>query len=60
VSVSITRLLVDALKPRETSILDLSQALCSVEGVEEVEAVVSEVDVKTETIKITIRAQHKL
>ncbi len=57
-SVSITRLLVDALKPRETSILDLSQALCSVEGVEEVEAVVSEVDVKTETIKITIRGPN--
>jgi len=58
VPVSITSLLVDALKPRETSILDLSQALCSVEGVEEVEAVVSEVDVKTETIKITIRGPN--
>ncbi len=57
-SVSITRLLVDALKPRETSILDLSQALCSVKGVEEVEAVVSEVDVKTETIKITIKGPN--
>jgi len=58
VSVSITRLLVDALKPRETSILDLSQALCSVRGVEEVNAVVSEVDVKTETIKITIEGPN--
>jgi hypothetical protein len=47
-------MLVDALKPRETSIMDLSRALCSVNGVEEVDAIVSEVDVKTETIKITI------
>ncbi len=57
-SVSIRRLLVDALKPRETSILDLSRALCSVKGVEEVDAVVSEVDVKTETIKITIQGPN--
>jgi len=58
VSVSIRRMLVDALKPRETSIMDLSRALCSVNGVEEVDAIVSEVDVKTETIKITIKGPN--
>lgn len=57
-SVSIRRMLVDALKPRETSIMDLSRALCSVNGVEEVDAIVSEVDVKTETIKITIKGPN--
>ena len=54
-SVNIRRLLIDALKPRETSIVELSRALCSSEGVEEVDIVVIEVDVKTETVKLTIR-----
>ena len=54
-SVHIRRILFDALKPRETSIIDLSQALCSVEGVEECGIVVVDVDVKTETVKVTIR-----
>ena len=57
-SVNIKRMLVDALKPRETSIMDLSRALCAVNGVEEVDAIVSEVDVKTETIKITIKGPN--
>ena len=54
-SVHIRRILFDALKPRETSIINLSQALCSVEGVEECDIVVVDVDVKTETVKVTIR-----
>jgi len=57
-SVHIKRILFDALKPRETSIVDLSQALCSVEGVEECDIVVVDVDVKTETVKITIRGPN--
>jgi len=57
-SVHIRRILFDALKPRETSIIDLSQALCSVEGVEEVDIVVVDVDVKTETVKVTIRGPN--
>lgn len=57
-AVNIRRLLIDALKPRETSILNLSQAVCSVEGVEEVEGVISEFDVKTETIKLTIKGPN--
>jgi len=57
-SVHIRRLLVDALKPRETSIVELSQVLCSIEGVEEVDISVSEVDANTETIKLTIKGPH--
>ncbi len=54
-AVAIKRILLDALKPRESSIIDLSKALGSVDGVEAVDIVVSEVDAKTETIKVTIR-----
>jgi hypothetical protein len=53
-SVAIRRLLLDALKPRETSIIELAKALGSVNGVEGVDIVVSEVDSKTETIKLTV------
>ena len=51
----IKRMVIDCLKPRETTILDLSKALCGVEGVDEVDITVTEVDVRTETIKLTIR-----
>ncbi|MEM2210600.1 MAG: DUF211 domain-containing protein [Nitrososphaerales archaeon] len=57
-AVSIKRLIIDSLKPRETSILDLSKALATIEGVDEVDIVVTEVDVKTETIKLTIRGSN--
>ena len=55
---SIRRLVLDSLKPRETSIIELSQALCSVDGVDEVDITVTEVDVKTETIKLVIRGSN--
>lgn len=50
----IKRLVIDALKPREVSIMDLSKSICGLEGVEEVSVVVTEVDVRTETIKIMV------
>jgi hypothetical protein len=53
--VAIRQVLLDALKPRELSLVDLAKAVGSSEGVEEVDIVVSEVDSKTETIKITVR-----
>ena len=56
--VSIRRLILDSLKPRETSIIDLSRALCNVDGIEEVDITVTEVDVKTETIRLTIRGPN--
>lgn len=54
-SVTVKRLLLDALKPRELSIIELSKALGSSNGVEEVHIIVSEVDSQTETIKVTMR-----
>lgn len=57
-AVNIKRLVVDSLKPREISIIDLSQSICKVEGVEEVDITVIEVDAKTETIKLIIRGAN--
>ena len=48
----------DALKPRELSIVDLAKALGSVDQKGEVEIIVSEVDSKTETLKVTIRGSN--
>jgi len=58
VTVSIRRLVVDSLKPRETSIIDLSTSLCQVEGIDEVDITVTEVDAKTETVKLIIRGPN--
>lgn len=55
---NIRRLVVDSLKPRESPILDLTRTLCEVNGVEEVDINVTEVDAKTETIRITIRGTN--
>ena len=52
--VAVRRLLLDAFKPRESSIIELSKAICSTEGAEEVDIIVSEVDSKTETIKVIV------
>jgi len=57
-SIHIRRVLIEALKPRETPIVELSQAICSVNGVEECDMVVTDVDVKTETIKLTVRGPN--
>lgn len=57
-TVNIRRLVVDSLKPRESSILELSRTICEVNGVEEVDINVTEVDVKTETIKLIIRGTN--
>lgn len=48
----------DALKPRELSIVELAKALGSVDEKGEIEIVVSEVDAKTETIKVTIKGSN--
>ncbi len=54
-SVKIKKLLLDSLKSRELSIVELSKALGSVNGVSEVDITVFEVDSNTETIKVTIK-----
>ena len=53
--VSIKRLVIDSLKPRETTVVELSRALAESKGVDEVEVIVTEVDARTETTKLTIR-----
>jgi uncharacterized protein len=57
-TIHIRRVLIEALKARETSLVDLSQAICSVTGVEECDLVVTDVDAKTETIKLTVRGAN--
>lgn len=48
----------DALKPRELSIVELAKALGLVDEKAEIEIVVSEVDAKTETLKVTIKGSN--
>ena len=48
----------DVLKPRELSIVELAKALGAVDVEGEVEIIVSEVDSKTETLKVTIRGAN--
>ena len=48
----------DVLKPRELSIVELAKALGAVDEKGEVEIIVSEVDSKTETLKVTIRGAN--
>ena len=55
---SVKRVLFDVLKPREISIINLSRILGSAEGSEQVDAVVSEADAKTETVSVTISGVH--
>ena len=56
--IAVKRILMDALKPRELSIVDLAKALGSVDKKGDVEIIVSEVDSKTETLKVTIRGSN--
>lgn len=53
--VAIRRILLDVLKPRETAIIELARAICQVGGVAGVDIIVSEVDSKTETLKLTVK-----
>lgn len=47
-------MLIDALKPRDVTVVDIARSLISLEKVSRVEINVAEVDVKTETLKISI------
>jgi hypothetical protein len=53
-NVSVRRILIDALKPHEISIVDLSKRLCEIDGVDGIDVMVTEVDAETETVKISI------
>lgn len=56
--VKVKRLVIDALKSRDESIVELSKALCGINGTEEVDITVTEVDARTETVKIVIRGSN--
>jgi len=55
--VGIVRVTLDVLKPREVSLEDLALALGEVKGVETVDITVTEVDARTETLKVTVSGQ---
>lgn len=50
----IKRLVLDVLKPHKPSLIELSQRLSSLKGVEGVNCSLDEVDQETETVKVTI------
>ena len=50
----IRRLVLDVLKPHKPSVIDLSLALSSLEGIEGVNIVIYEIDQHVENAKITI------
>ena len=52
-NVYIQRMVIDVLKPREVDIIEFSKALGSVDGTS-----VTEVDVKTETVKVTVKGSN--
>ncbi len=51
---SITRIVLDVLKPHQPNIVDFSQGVASLRGVKKVDSSVLEVDAETETIKLVI------
>ncbi|AKG39096.1 hypothetical protein MA03_07365 [Infirmifilum uzonense] len=57
-SARITRLLIDALKPRDVSVVEIARTLINLDSVARVEINVAEVDVKTETLKISLEGSH--
>ena len=50
----IRRLVLDALKPYEPSIIEMAQQICDLEGIEAVNISIYEIDRKVENAKITI------
>ncbi len=55
--VRLEKVVLDVLKPRDVSIVELGKSLGVLDGVREVSIIVTEVDVKTETIKIVITGE---
>jgi hypothetical protein len=54
---SIKRILLDVLKPREIPTIEISKKICEIDGISNVTVVVTEVDARTETLKVTIRGE---
>ncbi|MGB9630889.1 MAG: DUF211 domain-containing protein [Candidatus Methanodesulfokora sp.] len=51
----IKRLLLDVLKPREIPTIEVSKKICEIDGISHVTVVVTEVDARTETLKVTVK-----
>lgn len=51
---NIRRIVIDVLKPHEPSIIELTNKLSDLEGVEGVDIAINEIDSKVENAKITI------
>jgi hypothetical protein len=56
--IQIRLILIEALKPRESKLVNLAEAICSVNGVEDCDISVTDVDVSTETIKLTVKGPN--
>jgi len=54
---TITKLVLDVLKPHQPSIVEFAVALTKVKGVERVDSSVVEVDAETETIKVVVEGK---
>jgi uncharacterized protein len=54
----IRRIVLDVLKPHEPNIIELSQRLASLEGVDGVNISIYEVDRKVENAKITVEGEY--
>ena len=54
----ISKIVLDVLKPHKPTIIELSKAIGNLEGVNRVNIVLREVDVTTETVKITVEGNN--
>jgi len=54
VPAKLKRLVLDVLKPRELDTIQLAKLICELDGVSRVDVAVVEVDVRTETLKLTV------
>lgn len=54
---TITKLVLDVLKPHQPSIVEFAVALTKVKGVERVDSSVVEMDAETETIKVVVEGK---
>jgi len=54
---ALSRLVLDILKPHIPDLIDFCRELSSIRGVKKVSGVVMEVDVETDTVKITVEGK---
>lgn len=55
---SLSKLVLDVLKPHIPDLIEFCKALSEIEGVRKVSAVVMEVDAETDTVKITVEGKE--